>query len=197
MVERMPGSLHGLAENLKFFGQFLRSPRMIGSVMPTSPRVIDDLLSTVAWDKAGLFVEYGPGMGTFTRPILARLRPDAKLVAIDTCKSFIDHLSRSIDDPRLELVHGSAADVETILRDRADGKPADYVLSGLPFSMLPDGVGQAIASATSRVLAPGGALLVYQYSGLFVPILRPYFNAITLRRIWRNIPPCMVSVARR
>ena len=38
---------------------------------------------------------------------------------------------------------GSAADVEQILKDRGFGS-ADYVLSGLPFSTLPPGVGDKV-----------------------------------------------------
>ena len=60
-------------------------------------------------------------------------------------------------------VTGSAADVEKILADRNLGS-ADYVLSGLPFSTLPPGVGDGIAEATSKVIRPGGAFLVYQFS---------------------------------
>lgn len=189
--------MHNFTENLKFFGQFLRAPRMIGSVIPTSPRVIDHLLSRVDWSATRVFVEYGPGMGTFTRPILQRLRPDGQLVAIDTCGAFIDHLKRAVDDARFLPVQGSAADVEAILDRHAGASGADYVLSGLPFSTLPEGVGDAIVRATHRVLNPGGSFLVYQYSSFVIPMLRPHFPSVTRGRIWRNIPPCVVSAARK
>ena len=96
-----------------------------------------------------MFVEYGPGVGTFTRPILDRLGPDAKLIAIDTNADFIEYLKRDIDDPRLIAVAGSAADVEQIIAEHGFDH-ADYVLSGLPFSTLPPGVGDAIGAATAE-----------------------------------------------
>src|SRR5205807_1978623 len=76
---------------------------------------------------------------------------------------FTRYLKESIDDPRLVPVTGSAADVAQVLDDRGLGS-ADYVLSGLPFSTLPPGVGEAIADATARVIRPRGAFLVYQFS---------------------------------
>ncbi|MEZ5654820.1 MAG: methyltransferase domain-containing protein [Sphingobium sp.] len=189
--------MHKIAEKLKFFGEFLRSPKMVGSIVPTSPSVIDGLLSSVDWGRTELFVEYGPGVGTFTRPVLERLRPDAQLVAIDTSRNFIDYLAKTISDPRLTLVHGSAADVESIAAEFAGERQANYVLSGLPFSTLPEGVGDAIAAATSRILAPEGAFLVYQYSGFVLPLLRPHFPEISKEWIWRNVPPCMITAARK
>ena len=189
--------MHSFGEKLKFLAEFIRAPRMVGSVVPTSPRVISSLLDRVDWSSTRLFVEYGPGVGTFTRPVLDRLAPDARMIAIDTSRRFIDHLAQAIRDPRLELVHGSAADVEAIVARVAPGQQADYVLSGLPFSTLPKEVGDAIVAATYRVLRPDGAFLVYQYSGLFLPLLQPHFAAVTKARIWNNIPPCLVAAARK
>ena len=126
--------MHSTAEKLTFFRQFLRHPKMIGSVLPTSATVINALLSRVDWQRTRLFVEYGPGMGTFTRTILRHLAPDARLVVIDTNPEFVAHLQASIQDPRLRVVEGSAADVEEIIDVRHSGQRADYVLSGLPLS---------------------------------------------------------------
>ena len=190
--------MHNVRENLKFFGEFLRSPKMVGSVIPTSPYVVNGLLSRVNWSSTKIFVEYGPGMGTITKPILARLRPDARLIAIDTNPNFVDHLRKSIADPRLDVVRGSAADVEKIVTGLAgEDARADHIVSGLPFSTLPEGVGDAIVQATYRILRPDGCFLVYQYSGGYVQLLRRHFEAISLGRIWRNIPPCVISAARK
>jgi phospholipid N-methyltransferase len=46
--------------------------------------LIDKMLEPVDWAKCRLFVEYGPGVGTFTQQILERLAPDATLLTIDT-----------------------------------------------------------------------------------------------------------------
>jgi phospholipid N-methyltransferase len=172
-----------------FFSEFLRHPTMVGSIIPTSRQVVNAMLAPVAWDECTLFVEYGPGLGTFTHDILARLGPDAKLIAIDTNARFIDHLRENIPDPRFHAVNGSAADVQDIIAAHEHG-PADFILSGLPFSTLPKGVGPAIMAATHAALRPGGAFLVYQYSRFVLPMLRVHFEHIEEDMVWRNVPPC-------
>ena len=111
----------------QFLRGFLKHPVMVGSVIPSSRILIDKMLKPVDWSATKLFVEYGPGVGTFTRPILERLGPDAKLIAIDTNPDFIDYLNGDIDDDRFIAVHGSAADVEKIIAehgfDHADYHP--------------------------------------------------------------------------
>ena len=172
----------------QFLRGFLKNPVMVGSIIPSSRVLIDKMLEPVDWANTRLFVEYGPGVGTFTRPVLERLGADATLVTIDTNPDFTRYLREHIDDPRLVTVTGSAADVEKILAERSLGH-ADYVLSGLPFSTLPPGVGEDIAEATSNVIRPGGAFLVYQFSPKVLDFVKPHFNPIKRGFEWINVPP--------
>jgi len=172
-----------------FFREFLRHPVMIGSIIPSSQRTIDAMLARVDWANTKLFVEYGPGVGTFCGSILERLPTDATLLVIDTNPVFIDFLRRKFADSRFVAIHGSAADVNEIVAAHGFEK-ADYVLSGLPFSTLPAGIGRAIAEATHRVLQPGGTFLIYQYSSYVASLLEPLFESIDRDRQWWNVPPC-------
>ena len=172
----------------QFLRGFLKNPVMVGSIIPSSRVLIEKMLAPVDWANTRLFVEYGPGVGTFTRPVLDQLAPDATLVTIDTNAEFTRFLRDSIDDPRLITVNGSAADVEKILADQGLGS-ADYVLSGLPFSTLPAGVGEDIAEATAKVIRPGGAFLVYQFSPKVLDFIKPHFDPIKRGFEWVNVPP--------
>ena len=174
-----------------FFQGFLKHPVMVGSIIPSSDKLIRKMLSRVDWDSCKLFVEYGPGVGTFCRPILERMAPDAMLIAIDTNADFIRYLDHTITDSRFVAVEGSAADVERIVREHGHDH-ADYVLSGLPFSTLPDGVGPAIASATHRVIRTGGAFQVYQFSPKVKHFLTPHFDTIDHDMEWWNVPPAQL-----
>lgn len=174
-----------------FFSGFLKHPVMVGSVIPSSGKLIDKMLDPVDWANCKLFVEYGPGVGTFCRPILERMAPDAALIAIDTNVDFIRYLNHTISDSRFEAVHGSAADVEKIIAERGHDA-ADYILSGLPFSTLPPGVGPAIAAATHRAIRPGGAFLVYQFSPKVRDFLAPHFARIDHDMEWWNVPPAQL-----
>ena len=172
-----------------FLEGFFEHPVMVGSIIPSSRATIDKMLAPVKWDECALFVEYGPGVGTFCRPVLERLRRDGRLIVIDTNPLFIDYLRATITDSRFTAVLGSAADVEDIVRAHGHDH-ADYVLSGLPFSTLPEGVGPAIAAATHRVLRPGGAFLVYQFSAKARDFMARHFTRIDAGfELW-NILPC-------
>ena len=94
-----------------FLRGFIEHPAMVASVVPSSQATIKAMLAKVDWDRCRLFVEYGPGVGTFTTHILDSLPPDGKLLAIDTNPRFVDVLRETIDDPRFEVVLGSAADI--------------------------------------------------------------------------------------
>jgi phospholipid N-methyltransferase len=172
----------------QFLRGFLKNPVMVGSIIPSSRVLIEKMLAPVDWENTRLFVEYGPGVGTFTRPILRHLKADATLLTIDTNPDFTRYLKESIDDPRLVAVTGSAADVDKILAERGLGE-ADYVLSGLPFSTLPPGVGDKIAAATATVLRVGGAFLVYQFSPKVRQFIAPHFDRIERGFEWINVPP--------
>jgi phospholipid N-methyltransferase len=185
-----------IGPRMQFFRGFLKNPVMVGSIIPSSRKLIDRMLDPVDWENTKLFVEYGPGVGTFTRPVLERLGPDATLLTIDTNADFTEYLRESIDDERLVPVTGSAADVEKIIADRGFAH-ADYVLSGLPFSTLPPGVGEAIGEATAKVIRPGGAFLVYQFSPKVREFIAPVFERIERGFEWINVPPATLFWAYR
>jgi phospholipid N-methyltransferase len=181
---------------LQFLKEFFKHPVMVGSIIPSSDRLIAKMLAPVDWTSTKLFVEYGPGVGTFTRPILERLAPDATLITIDTNADFTAYLKADIDDDRLIAVTGSAADVEKIISAHGFEK-ADYILSGLPFSTLPAGVGDAIGAATARVIRVGGAFLVYQFSPKVRDFIAPHFERLDRGfEVW-NVPPATLFWAWR
>src|SRR3546814_9398915 len=78
--------------------------------------------------------------------------------------------------------------VRKVMADR-EFEHADYVLSGLPFSTLPPGVGPKIAEETAEALRPGGAFLVYQFSPKVRDYISPHFDRIDKGFEWINIPP--------
>ena len=173
----------------QFLRGFLKHPVMVGSIIPSSDKLIAKMLAPVDWQATRLFVEYGPGVGTFTEHVLRRMAPDATLIAIDTNDEFVRYLSAKFRDNRLLAVNGSAADVGQIIAD-CGFDHADYILSGLPFSTLPPGVGPAIAAETHEALRPGGAFLVYQFKARVRDFMAPHFARIDRGYEWVNIPPC-------
>jgi phospholipid N-methyltransferase len=160
-----------------FFKGFLKHPVMVGSIIPSSRRTINKMLAPVKWDECKLFVEYGPGVGTFCQPVLDRMRKDATLLVIDTNPDFIEFLNKHFCDSRFIAVHGSAADVNETIREFGFDH-ADYVLSGLPFA------------ETAKAIRPGGAFLVYQFRARARDFMEPHFKRIDNGfELW-NVLPC-------
>ncbi|MFD1767707.1 class I SAM-dependent methyltransferase [Sphingorhabdus buctiana] len=172
-----------------FFKGFLKHPVMVGSIIPSSRWTVQKMLGPVKWDECKLFVEYGPGVGTFCQPVLDRMRKDATLLVIDTNPDFIDFLRKHFRDSRFIAVHGSAADVNEIIREFGF-EYADYILSGLPFSTLPGDLGPRIAEETGKAIRPGGAFLVYQFRARARDFMAPYFQRIDSGYEFWNILPC-------
>lgn len=166
---------------------------MLGSIVPSSRFLIKQLLEPINWGRARVIVEYGPGVGTITAEVLRQLRADGTLIAIETNPDFVRHLSGSIHDQRLQVVHGSAAEVDEILR-RFGFTRADYIISGIPFSTIPAPVREQILRKTCDVLEPGGAFLVYQFSTRVLQDLKRIFGYVGRKFQPLNVLPAHLFI---
>jgi phospholipid N-methyltransferase len=178
---------------LLFARNFFRHPRMLGSIVPSSRFLIKQLLEPINWARARVIVEYGPGVGGITSEVLRRMRPDGTLVAIEMNPDFVTYLRRSIPDARLRVVEGSAAEVDEIL-GRFGLARADYVISGIPFSTMPDAVRERILRKTHDVLEQGGAFLVYQFSTRVLQDLKRIFGYVGRKFEPLNVLPAHLFI---
>ncbi|MBS0364276.1 MAG: methyltransferase [Proteobacteria bacterium] len=147
---------------------------MLGSIVPSSRFLIKQLLQPIDWQRAGVIVEYGPGVGTITAELLRHMRADATLIAIEMNPDFVAYLKRTIADPRLQVVEGSAVDVAEILRHCGQTR-ADYIISGIPFSTIDAPLRERILRNTHDALQSRGAFLVYQFSSRVFQDLKRIF----------------------
>lgn len=194
MQNQQQASQHGRNGDVLLFARnFFRHPRMLGSIVPSSRFLIKQLLEPINWGRARVIVEYGPGVGTITAEVLRQLRADGTLIAIEMNPDFVRHLSSSIDDPRLRVVEGSAADVDEILR-RCGFTRADYIISGIPFSTIAAPVREQILRKTCDVLEPGGAFLVYQFSTRVLQDLKRIFGYVGRKFQPLNVLPAHLFI---
>ena len=130
----MPNNPHSSLDNrLAFLRAFLRSPRGVGSIIPSSRFLERRLVARSAVAAATTIVELGPGTGGTTRAILRAMSPRARLLCIEIDPQ-LHGLLRRIQDPRLIVHRGSAEHLPEILSRY--GLPApDVVISGIPFSI--------------------------------------------------------------
>ncbi len=162
----------------------------MGAIWPTSKRAVEDLLNMGDLGRARIVVEFGAGTGVYTAGILQRLAPGARFLSYEVDGAMAAAVSRSLPDPRLEVVHASAENVRGHLE--ALGSKADIVVSSLPFSTLPAPVRKEILDAARDALAPGGVFLVLQYSKTVLPQLERRFPRIRRRFSPLNVPPAFL-----
>ncbi len=174
-----------------FTRNFFRYPAMLGSVIPSSPFLINDMLAQVDWKRARVLVEYGPGIGNFTEEILKRMAPDATLIAIELNREFAEFLRHKIRDPRLHVVRTSAGNVREILA-RKKLAHTDYIISSLPFTNMPLSVRNHIMKETRQALHADGIFVAYQYSRTLLPYFRSCFSSVEQGFQPLNFPPARI-----
>lgn len=163
---------------LVFARNFFKNPKMLGSLIPSSRFLIKQLLRDVKWNDVRVFVEYGPGVGTISGEIVKRMRPDAKLIVFEINDDFVRVMkNRFQHDPRVHVLHRSAAEVQDALRELGLEK-ADCAIAGIPFSIMKEGDRQAVLQNTHAALRTGGSFLVYQFSSRVRADLEKIFGPV-------------------
>jgi phospholipid N-methyltransferase len=179
-AENRPATVSGSGRRAQlslFARNFFRHPRMLGSIIPSSPFLVRRLVERIDWESTRVVVEYGPGVGTITRELLRRMPPDSTLVVLETNQDFVDFLGRSLPDPRLQVIKGSAETIQDEL-SRLGLPAADYVLAGIPFSTMPAESRESILKGSLDALSPQGSMLIYQFSSRVLPDLRRVFSQV-------------------
>lgn len=173
---------------------FLRSPRSVGAIAPSSPWLVNALLDAAQINQVQTLVEFGCGTGVVTRGIIRRLRPNAKLVGFELDEHFAAALRNRITDSRATILTASAADAPQHLA-KMGLHSVDCIVSSLPLTSLPRPVTHRILQAAESLLRPGGLFVTYQFSGVVRPLLHRYFPQTEADQlVLRNIPPAIVFV---
>jgi phospholipid N-methyltransferase len=182
-----------LTDRLRFLQAFAANPRQVGAVLPTSRRAVRDMLDLADVPGADLVVELGAGTGVQTGEILARLKPGARLIALEIDPKLVELLAARYDDPRLQVVCDSAENVQNHL----DGATADVLVCALPFTSLPPTLRRRILDALPLIVGDSGVAVVIQYSPLIEGELRKRFPSVRRRLSLLNVPPAFLFACAR
>ena len=183
----MPQPDHPIA----FLRGFLERPKEVGSIIPSSRWMERRITRTAEIANADLVVELGPGTGGTTKALLKAMGPDARLLAIEINPGFCELLSETIDDPRLIVHQGSAAEIQEALV-KHDLDAPDVILSGIPFSTMPRALGLSILHSVRRSLKPGGRFVAYQFRDVVHTLGKRVFGPASIQLELLNVPPMRV-----
>src|SRR3954467_14975772 len=119
-----------------FFKRFLQRPLQVASIVPSSKALVKRVARKMDFTHPRVIAEYGPGEGVHSREIARRMSADSRLLLFELDPAFARGLERQFaDDPRVHVVHGDAARLPEELK-RHGIAHCDYILSGIPFSIL-------------------------------------------------------------
>jgi phosphatidylethanolamine/phosphatidyl-N-methylethanolamine N-methyltransferase len=174
-------------DRVVFLQQFLKNPRQVGSVIPSSRYLERRVVALADVPAAHTIVELGTGTGGITRAILGSMPADARLLGIEINPRF-QELLNGCDDSRLIPHAGSAEHLREILARH--GLPApDVIISGIPFSTMDRDLGTRILASVAEALAPGGRFVAYQVSGQVARLALPVLGPARRQVEFLNIPP--------
>lgn len=193
--------------DIKGWRQFTRAmlahPTCVGAIAPSSRFLARAMADGIQWDRVDTLLEYGPGTGVFTSEMLKRLRPGAKLIAIELDPVLADTLKQKF--PSIHVCQGSVADAVALCQ-KHNITQVDAIVSGLPWAAFSSELQHACMNATFDVLAPQGQFATFAYlQGLLLPAGKRFAQLLhdrfdTVQRsptIWANLPPATIYRCRR
>lgn len=189
---------------LSFLKEVFRANKSTGAIAPSGRQLADMVTDMAEVSQSNVIVEYGPGTGVFTEAILAKKRPDAHFIALEVNEEFVRVTKERC--PAVEVYHDCAQNTRMYL-ERAGFHACDTIVSGLPWTRFDSALQDEILEATYDVLEPGGRFVTFAYAmSPYVPSGRKFFREKLVERfgnversehIWKNIPPCVVFIAKK
>jgi len=176
-----------------FFKRFLKRPFQIASIVPSSKALVERVADKIDFDRARVIAEYGPGEGVHSREIARRMRRDCQLLLFELDPAFSRDLQRQFShDARVHVINDNAARLLLELRRRGIDA-CDYIVSGIPFSILKIDKKRALLQQTHDALAAGGRFIIYQVTNELKQHAK-IFERAESEYFLQNIPPMFITV---
>jgi phospholipid N-methyltransferase len=176
------------------FRKFLTQGKHIATPAPSGRFLVKEMLRGIDFDTAKVIVELGAGTGPITESLLKRVKPHTRLLIVEIEADFCERLRKRF--PNAEIIHGDAAQMDTLLAERGI-KGVDHVVSGLPLPSIPHEVRKAIMASAARSMGPDGVLrqltvMPWVYWNLY----RNYFDEVSFKLVPLNLPPAGVYLCK-
>lgn len=189
-----------LGERVWFLRKFLRDPKQVASVWPSSHWLAAALVRDIVVPEGGAILEFGPGTGPVTRAIddLLRGQRFAHYLGIERDPEFVALLRKRFPD--FEFCNADVASLGKLLEGRHDIDPVAAVC-GLPLVSMPVDVVDDLLRTVADLLPNGGVFRTFSYVHTMMNpaswSLRRRMRAIFRRfrvhgPVIRNMPPALV-----
>jgi phosphatidylethanolamine/phosphatidyl-N-methylethanolamine N-methyltransferase len=173
-----------------FFRQWLRSPKSMGAVIPSSRALARAVSREIVWRPGQVIVELGAGTGAISQGLMDSGLPPEALMMIELDRPLFEYLRERF--PAVRVINGDATRLVDILRQQGIGE-VGTVISGIPMVTMPLAFQRAIIEQSFAALGPEGCLLQYSYSPIApIPARKLGVEARLVRFVVRNLPPATV-----
>lgn len=176
-----------------FIGAWVRSPRAMGSVTPSSRFLSKKIAAQVDIHRTGWVIELGAGTGTVTKALLdAGVKPE-RLLAIELDRRMSNHLQQHL--PNIRVLRADATCLQDILQ-REHIHKINTIVCCLPLLTLPREVVDGVLEQIFAVLPEDGTMVQYTY-GPRSPVTKRQLKRLGLKarragRVLLNVPPATV-----
>ncbi|WP_339305713.1 methyltransferase domain-containing protein [Paenibacillus sp. FSL R5-0519] len=180
-------------EPFLFLQGFLRNPKRVGSVLPSSKVLARKIVQSIRWDEIRTIAELGPGTGAVTRLMRAHLPNTATVFLFERDPKMRSNLKRTY--PEFKFHSNASYLLKRIHQEHV--QQLDSIICGLPFFNFSREMRQNILSQIHTALRPGGTLVLYQYSLHMKKQLAELFEMEKIQFEPFNFPPAFVYVCHK
>jgi len=173
-----------------FFKEALKTIKTTGAVASSSKHLVKRMIAPIDFDNAKIIIEFGAGLGVFTKGLLKNMKPDSKLISYEINDNFFEKLEE-IKDDRLVLIKKSVTELKQYVKENNIEK-VDYIVSGLPLAIFKKELVDEILTMSHDLLRKGGKYIQFQYSTTSKAVLKKHFGNLKLNFTPLNIPPAFI-----
>jgi phospholipid N-methyltransferase len=161
-----------------------------GAITFSSKSLVDKMLSFVDFKGAKILVELGGGDGSITKGIVERMDSDGKLLVFEISRNFCDNLEKMFPQENVVIICDSAENLDKYL----DQVKADFILSSLPFSLIPKPIRTQIYRKSKDSVTEEGKFIQICYSYLLKYQFADYFSEVKTSFTLKNFPPAFIMI---
>lgn len=190
-----------------FFAAALRSPREVGTLLPSGPELARRLAAVIPRsghpEQPPVVVEVGAGAGAVTAAIVQHVDEGAVVIAVEKDPELAEQLrNRQLG---VHVVTADALVLPAILADHGVDR-ADAIVSVLPWALFGPQQQRELLAIFAGALRSDGVFTAAAYSlGYWTPAARRFRRemerffgeVLPTRTMWRHLPPAMTYVCRR
>ena len=148
-------------ETKVFLREWFDSPRLIGSITPSSSALATAMAASLRWRPGDFALELGAGSGAISTAVIKAGVPPASLIMIELSRNLCRYLRWRF--PQARVINTDATQLTVALKHRGIAH-VKFVVSSLPLFNMPIDVRRSIVKQASRMVPPGGHLVQYSDS---------------------------------